>query len=154
MLTRDQRLSEQYHWGNTKTSEIHWGTSAIHNFSRGASNYQYTLGRQKIQTLFIRNWFCRPHFHRGTFWGGFSLGTEAGCIHANINKDANFFQSNNNTSSKNLWLILSGSFLFLKVWFNKSDNITLRLFYFYLFICCFIYTSTLKSQIICSFKKF
>ena len=30
----DQRLSEQYHRGNTKTSEIHWGTSEIHNFSR------------------------------------------------------------------------------------------------------------------------
>ena len=34
MLTRGQRLSEQYHQGNTKTSEIRWGTSVIHNFSR------------------------------------------------------------------------------------------------------------------------
>ena len=48
----DQRLSEQYHRGNTKTSEIHWETSEIHNFSRGDSNYQHTPGRQKTQTLF------------------------------------------------------------------------------------------------------
>ena len=69
-------------------------------------------------------------------------------IHANIDKDANYFQSNDNTSSKNLWLIFSASFSFLNVWFNKSGNILLRRFYFYLFICCFFYTSTLKPQII------
>ena len=41
----------------------------------------------------------------------------------------------------------SASFLFLKVWFNKSGNITFRL-YFYLFLSCFFCTSTLKPQII------
>ena len=30
---------------NIKTSVIHWVTSAIQNFSRGDSNYQYTPGR-------------------------------------------------------------------------------------------------------------
>ena len=45
LLTRDQWLFEQYHRGNTKTSENHWGTSAVQNFSRGDSNYQHTLGR-------------------------------------------------------------------------------------------------------------
>ena len=37
-------------------------------------------------------------------------------IYANIDKDANCLQSNNNTSSKNLWLFFSASLLFLKVW--------------------------------------
>ena len=41
----------------------------------------------------------------------------------NIDKDANCLQSNN-ASSKNLWLLFLASFLFLKVWFNKSGNIT------------------------------
>ena len=45
MLTTIQRLLEQYQQGNTKTSEIHWERSAIQNFSRGDSNYQYTLER-------------------------------------------------------------------------------------------------------------
>ena len=48
-------------------------------------------------------------------------------IHANIDKDVNCLQSNNNASSKNLWLLFSASFLFLKIWFSKSGNITLRL---------------------------
>ena len=69
-------------------------------------------------------------------------------IHANIDKDANCYQSNNNTSSKNHWLLFSASFLFLKIWFNKSGNITFRFFYFYFFICCFFCTSTWKPQII------
>ena len=80
LLTRDQRLSEQYHRENVKTSEIHWGTSANQNFSRGDSNYQYTAGRLKIQTFFTGDWLCMPHFHRETFRGGFSRGTEAGCL--------------------------------------------------------------------------
>ena len=57
-----------------------------------------------------------------------STGSTSFHIHANIDKDANCLQSNNNTSSKNLWLLFSASFLFLKVWLNKSGNITLRLF--------------------------
>ena len=59
-----------------------------------------------------------------------STGSTSFHIHANIDKDANCLQSNNNTSSKNLWLLFSASFLFLKVWLNKSGNITLRLFLF------------------------
>ena len=51
-------------------------------------------------------------------------------IHANIDKDTKCLQSNNNTSSKNLLLLFSASFLFLKVWLNKSGNITLRSFLF------------------------
>ena len=31
---------------------------------------------------------------------------------------------------KNFWLLFSASFLFLKIWLNKSGNITLRLFLF------------------------
>ena len=50
-------------------------------------------------------------------------------IHANLDKDTNCLQSNNNASSKNLWLLFSVSFLFLKVWFNKIGSITLRLFF-------------------------
>ena len=80
MLTRNQRLSEQYHRGNIKASEIHWRTLAIQNFSQGDSNYQYTPGRYKIQTFFTGDWFCGPHFHLQTFLGGFSQSTEAGCI--------------------------------------------------------------------------
>ena len=44
-------------------------------------------------------------------------------IHANIEKDNNCLQSNNNASSKNLWLLFSALFLFLKIWFSKSGNI-------------------------------
>ena len=55
LRTRDQILSEQYHRGNIKTSEIHWGTSAIQNFSRGDLHYQYTPGRLKIQTFFTED---------------------------------------------------------------------------------------------------
>ena len=51
-------------------------------------------------------------------------------IHTNIDKDVNCLQSNNNASSKNLWLLFSASFLFLKIWFSKSGNITLRLYVF------------------------
>ena len=51
-------------------------------------------------------------------------------IHTNIDKDVNCLQSNNNASSKNLWLIFSASFLFLKIWFSKSGNISLRLYVF------------------------
>ena len=47
-------------------------------------------------------------------------------IHANIYKDFNCLQSHNSPSSKNL----SASSLFLKIWFSKSRNITLRLFLF------------------------
>ena len=36
-------------------------------------------------------------------------------IHANIDQNANCFQSNSNSSSKNLWLLFSAPFLFLKV---------------------------------------
>ena len=51
-------------------------------------------------------------------------------IHTNIGKDVNCLQSNNNASSKNLWLLFSALFLFLKIWFSKSGNITLRLYVF------------------------
>ena len=51
-------------------------------------------------------------------------------IHANIDKDVNSLRSNNNASSKNLWLLFSASFLFLKIWFSKSGNITFRYFLF------------------------
>ena len=78
LLTRDQGLSEQYHRGNIKTSDIHWGTSVVQNFSRRDSDYQYTPGRLKIQTFFTGDSFCRSHFHRRTFRDGSSWGTEAG----------------------------------------------------------------------------
>ena len=57
-------------------------------------------------------------------------------FHINIDKDADCRQSNNNVFSNDLWLVLSTSVLFLKVWFNKTSNIKLRLFVF-LIICCF-----------------
>ena len=41
-------------------------------------------------------------------------------IHAKIDKDVNCLQSNNNATAKNLWLLFSASFLFLKIWFSKS----------------------------------
>ena len=50
--------------------------------------------------------------------------------HTNIDKDVNCLQSNNNASSRNLWLLFSASFLFLKIWFSKSGNITVRLYVF------------------------
>ena len=54
-------------------------------------------------------------------------------IHANIDKDFNCVQSNNNASLKDLWLLFSALFLFLKIWFSKIGNITLRLFLFLIF---------------------
>ena len=51
-------------------------------------------------------------------------------IHANIDKDVGCPQSNNDASSKNLWLPFSASFLLLKIWFSKSGDRTLRLFLF------------------------
>ena len=51
-------------------------------------------------------------------------------IHTNIGKDVNCLQSNNNVSSRNLWLLFSASSLFLNIWFSKSGNITLRLYVF------------------------
>ena len=51
-------------------------------------------------------------------------------IHTNIGKDVNCLQSNNNASSKNLWLLFSALILFLKIWFSKSVNIMLRLYVF------------------------
>ena len=54
-------------------------------------------------------------------------------IHANIDKDFNCVQSNNNASLKDLRLLFSASFLFLKIWFSKIGNITLRLFLFLIF---------------------
>ena len=51
-------------------------------------------------------------------------------IHVNIEKDVNCLQSHNSAFSKNLWLLFSASFIFLKIWFSKSGNITLRPFLF------------------------
>ena len=100
-IARDQRLSEQYHRGNIETSEIYPRTSAIQNFSRGDSNYQYIPGRNKIQTFFIGDWFWRPHFHRGIFRGGFSPGTEAGCSNRHFSHvTKSFFFKNVNLRKK------------------------------------------------------
>ena len=43
-----------------------------------------------------------------------SAGSTSFHIHANIDKDANCLQINNNTSLKNLWLLFSASFLFFE----------------------------------------
>ena len=69
-------------------------------------------------------------------------------IQANIDKDVNCLQSNNNASSKNLWLLFSASFLFLKIWFSKSDNITLRHFVFLIVYLLLFYLSILKLRIL------
>ena len=80
--------------------------------------------------------------------------------HANIDKDVNCLQSNNDASSKNLWLLFSASFLFLKIWFSKSGNITLRLslfliVYLLLFLHKHIKTSDHQETIrSCSRYKF
>ena len=47
-------------------------------------------------------------------------------VHVSIDRDGNCLQSNNNVFSNNLWLLFSSLFFFLKVWFNKSNNIKLR----------------------------
>ena len=100
-IARDQRLSEQYHRGNIETSEIYPRTSAIQNFSRGDSNYQYIPGRNKIQTFFTGDWFWRAHFHRGIFRGGFSPGTEAGCSNRHFSHvTKSFFFKNVNLRKK------------------------------------------------------
>ena len=59
-------------------------------------------------------------------------------LHGNIDKDANCLQSNNNISSKNLRLLFSVSLLFLDVWFNKTGNITLRHFFFFVYLMLFL----------------
>ena len=69
--------------------------------------------------------------------------SSSGCIsffhiYANIDKDLNCLQSNNNASSQILWLLFSASFLFLKIWFSKSGNITLRLFNFLRFLIVYL----------------
>ena len=53
-------------------------------------------------------------------------------VHVNIDIDADYLQSNNKTSSNDLSILLPASFLFLKVWFNKSGNIKLRIFVFFI----------------------
>ena len=68
-------------------------------------------------------------------------------IYANIDKDANYLQSNNNTSSKNLWLLFSNSLLFLKVWFSKSGNITFRFFLFlFAYLLLFLHKAHQNSR--------
>ena len=59
-----------------------------------------------------------------------SSGSTVFHFHVNFDKDATYLQTNNNASSKNPWLLFSAWSLFWKVWFNKSGNITLRLFLF------------------------
>ena len=49
-------------------------------------------------------------------------------VHFCINKDVNYLESNNNTLLNDLWLLFSTAFLFLKVWFDRTSNIKLRLF--------------------------
>ena len=51
-------------------------------------------------------------------------------FHINSDKDADCLQSNNNIFSNDLWLVFSISVLFLKVWFNKTSKMKLRLFVF------------------------
>ena len=82
MLTKDQRLPEQYHRGNKYQN--------FRNSLGNMSNSKFLLVRLKLPihtgevenpNLFTGDWFCRPHFHPGTFRGGFSLGIEAGCFY-------------------------------------------------------------------------
>ena len=47
------------------------------------------------------------------------------------------FESNNNTPSKSFWLLFSVSFLFLKVWLNKSGNLMLRLLFSFVYMLLF-----------------
>ena len=53
--------------GSTNWAEvqIHWRISIVQHFQR----------REQMCIMFYR-----PDFYRGTLWGGFSKGTEAGCI--------------------------------------------------------------------------
>ena len=51
-------------------------------------------------------------------------------IHANIDKDVDWIQGNNNASLNELSLFFSTSFLFFQVLCNKSNKIKLRLFAF------------------------
>ena len=68
-------------------------------------------------------------------------------FHINIDKGADCLQNNNNVYANDLWLAFA-SVLFLKVWFNKTGIIKLRLLYFYLFICYFLCTNKSKLLII------
>ena len=49
-------------------------------------------------------------------------------FHINIDKDTDYLQSNNHGFSNDFWSVFSTLVLFLKVWFNKTSNIKLRLF--------------------------
>ena len=50
-------------------------------------------------------------------------------FHINIDKGADCLQNNNNVYANHLWLAFTSA-LFLKVWFNKTGIIKLRLFVF------------------------
>ena len=56
-----------------------------------------------------------------------SSGSDFFRVHTDIDKDADFLQSNNNDSLNYLWLLFATLFFFLKVWFNNRSNIKLRL---------------------------
>ena len=56
-----------------------------------------------------------------------SSGSDFFYVHTDIDKDADFLQSNNNDSLNYLWLLFATLFFFLKVWFNNRSNIKLRL---------------------------
>ena len=74
-------------------------------------------------------------------------------FHINIDKDADCRQSNNNVFSNDLWLVLSTSVLFLKVWFNKTSNMKLRLFVFLIFYLLLFCIRKLKLLIIMKLQE-
>ena len=57
--------------------KIHWKLPMIWYFPRGELSY-VKLSRR--QTLFTREQFYGPDFHRGTLRGGFSRGSKTGCM--------------------------------------------------------------------------
>ena len=56
-----------------------------------------------------------------------STGSAFFCVHTDIDKDGDCFQSNDNNSLNDLWLLFATLLFFLKVWFNNRSNIKLRL---------------------------
>ena len=67
---------------STWSSENYRGISKIQHFHRGKLNYVICIGEVENSNFFSGEWFYRPDFLRGTLWGGFSWGTETGCLSA------------------------------------------------------------------------
>ena len=70
-------------------------------------------------------------------------------VHVDIDKDTDCHKGNNNACANDLSLIFLTSIFYLKVWFNSSSNINVKLFFNLVVVLqLFCYKNKLKLQII------